>query len=171
MRVCDYVINFLFYKGAEEIFVLSGGGAMYLNDAIACNNRIKPICMQHEQTMAMAVEAYAKANNKFSAGIFTSGPGSTNALTGLVGAWLDSVPCMFISGQANNSITTSRQTGVQSVDIIKIVKSVTKYSQIVTDPKTIKYHMDKAYKLATTGRPGPVWIDIPLNVQRANHSW
>ena len=169
MRVCDYVIKFLEDKGVKDIFLLTGGGAMYLNNALT-KTKMNVICMQHEQTMAMAVEAYAKANNDFAVGIVTSGPGSSNCLTGLIGAWLDSVPCLFISGQANDSITHTRQTGVQAINIVEIVKSVTKYSCLITDPKETLAHLEKAWSKSKEGRPGPSWLDIPLNVQNSNYS-
>lgn len=148
--------------------MLTGGGAMYLNNAVA-NSKLNVICMQHETTMAMAVKAYAMAGG-FGVGIFTSGPGSTNAITGVAEAWLDSVPCLFISGQADNSITKSRQTGIQAINIVEMVKSITKYSCLVKDPKQTKVHLEKAWRCAITDRPGPTWLDIPLYVQSSNYS-
>jgi acetolactate synthase I/II/III large subunit len=172
MRVVDYIVNFLYEKGVEHIFMLTGGGAMFLNDAVACHPRMKAICNHHEQACAMAVVGYSKYRGYGSA-IVTSGCGATNTLTGLLDAWQDNVPCMFFSGQVKRKETTRnsglplRTLGVQEADIIPIVTTITKYSTIVNDPSEIAYHLEKAYYLSKSGRPGPVWLDIPMDVQGA----
>ena len=166
MRVADYVIDFLYKKGASYIFTLAGGGAMFLNDAVAQHKKIKYICCHHEQACAMAAEAYAKTNNKLGAVMVTSGPGSTNTITGLMEAYQNSIPVFFISSQAKRSQMSSslRQFGVQEVDIISIVNRLTKYAAVVERPENIRFYLETAYFEAKTGRPGPVWLDIPLNV-------
>lgn len=174
LRVADYIAKYIFDRGVKHVFMLSGGGIMYLTDALVCHGEIKAICLHHEQSVSMAVEAYAKAKGHFGVGYFTSGPGTTNALTGLVSAWLDSVSCLFISGQAKRSETTFkagipglRQFGVQEFNILPLVKFVTKYAAFVDQPEDIRYHLEKALYLSKHGRPGPVWLDIPLDVQGA----
>jgi acetolactate synthase-1/2/3 large subunit len=147
---------------------------MHLTDGLACNKKLKTICPHHEQTASMALEAYSRATENFGVGIFTTGPGSTNAITGLVGAWQDSVPCLFISGQvkvaeasSQTGIKKLRQFGVQELDIIPIVESITKYAVTITQPEKIRYELEKAVHIAKSGRPGPVWIEIPMDVQSA----
>lgn len=171
MRVADYVINYIYDHGTDYIFTLSGGGAMFLNDAVAVHKKIKYICHHHEQAAAMAAEAYAKTKHKIGAVIVTSGPGSTNAITGLLEAWQNSIPCIFISSQAKKSQMTYfsepgflRQFGIQEVNIIPIVVPLTKYAVSVEKSDDINYHLEKAYHEALSGRPGPVWIDIPADV-------
>jgi acetolactate synthase-1/2/3 large subunit len=142
---------------------------MHLNDALSRCSGIEPICNLHEQASAIAAETYSKATKHLGVCMVTTGPGATNAITGLAGAWLDSIPCLFLSGQvkrADRMMSTGvRQMGVQEVDIVSIVKPITKYAVTVLDPAEIRYEMEKAVHLATTGRPGPVWVDIPLDVQ------
>jgi acetolactate synthase-1/2/3 large subunit len=149
--------------------MVAGGGAMHLNDSVGHCRGIEYVCNLHEQAAAMAAETYAKLNENIGVALVTSGPGSTNAITGTAGAWLDSTPCLFISGQVKRSDmigdTGVRQMGVQELDIVSIVKSITKYAVTVMEPTTIRYHLEKAVHLARTGRPGPVWIDIPLDIQ------
>lgn len=166
--VCDYIIKFLEDKGVKDIFLLTGGGAMYLNDALT-KTKMNIICMQHETTMAMAVKSYAMACG-FGVGIFTSGPGSTNAVTGVAEAWLDSVPCMFLSGQANNWVTESRQIGIQAIDMSPIIKSITKYAGTLVDSSNLKEDLENLYQETKKGRPGPIWLQIPLDVQQTNYS-
>ena len=172
MRVADYIAKFIYDCGVRHVFVLSGGGIMHLTDGLACNKDLKVICLHHEQAVSMAIEAYSRATGNLGVGYFTTGPGATNALTGLAGAWLDSVPCLFISGQVKRKETVYkakirglRQFGVQEINILPIVESITKYSAFVDDPEEIKYHLEKAIYLSKQGRPGPVWLDIPLDVQ------
>ena len=170
-RVADIVASFLVAQGIKDVFTLTGGGAMFLNDGIASNDNINAICNHHEQACAMGAVAYAKYKNGLAAAMLTTGCGATNAITGLLDAWQDNTPVIFISGQikrketSRNSKTNLRQFGVQEADIISIVESLTKYSVMVNEPDEILYHLERAAHLAMTGRPGPVWIDIPLDVQ------
>ena len=173
IRVVDYVAERVTQLGVKHVFTLTGGGAMFLNDAVAKHEGLEVICNHHEQASSMAAVAYAKYTNGFSVTMSTTGCGSTNCITGLLDAWQDNLPCIFISGQVNkmqtcvNSSAKLRQFGVQEANIIDIVKSITKYAVMVNDPGKIAYHIDKAAHLASTGRPGPVWIDIPMDVQAA----
>ena len=171
IRVADYVIQFLENYGVENIFTVSGGGSIFLCDAVASAKKLKYFCCHHEQAVSYASEAYARTKNSLGVSLVTTGPGATNAISGACGSWMDSVPHLLISGQVflNQTIGTTglRQLGVQEINIIDIIKPVTKYAVMVTDPETIKYHLQKAIHLATTGRPGPVWIDIPANIQNA----
>ena len=173
IRVADYVAERIFQLGVKHVFTLTGGGAMFLNDAIAGHKYLEAICSHHEQASSMAAVAYAKYTNGFSVTIPTTGCGSTNCITGLLDAWQDSLPCIFISGQVNkmqtcaNSRVPLRQFGVQEANIIEVVRPITKYAVMVNEPEKIAYHIDKALYLATTGRSGPVWIDIPMDVQSA----
>lgn len=169
--VSDYIFKFLSKKNVEYAFCLTGGGAMFLNDALAKNKDIKTVFSHHEQASAMASVSYSKMTNKPSVVVPTTGCGSTNCITGLLDAWQDNVPCIFISGQVNKQQTTYncsaqiRQFGVQEANIVEMVKSITKYSVMIDEPNDIFYHLEKAIHLATTGRKGPVWLDIPLDVQ------
>ena len=176
MRVADYAMRFIAGLGVKHVFVLTGGGAMHLNDALSRCPDLEYVCNHHEQACAIAAEAYAKATNNLGVAMVTTGPGGTNAITGLAGAWLDSTPCLFLSGQVkradrmfkpDGSPLGVRQRGIQEVDIVSIVRPLTKYAVTVTDPSSIRYHLEKAVHLARTGRPGPVWIDIPIDVQAA----
>jgi len=175
IRVADYIIKFI-YKDLKvnDIFMVSGGGIMHLTDAIFCHKKISYICCQNEQAVSMAAEGYARTNENFGVALVSSGPAATNAITGIVGAWQDSTPCMIISGQSklqqtiyNSKLNGLRQFGVQEVNILPIIDSITKYSCIINDPNTIKYHLEKAAYMAKNGRCGPVWIDVPLDVQSA----
>jgi len=152
--------------------MLTGGGAMHLNDSIGKEKRIKYICCHHEQSCAMAAESYARISGQIGVIIVTSGPGGINALNGVVGAWTDAIPMLIISGQVKKETCLStykipnlRQLGDQECDIIKMVQGITKYSVLVRNPNTIKYHLEKAIYLAEQGPPGPCWLDIPLDVQ------
>lgn len=171
MKLSDYVIRFIEAQGVRHVFMVPGGGAMHLNDSLGQSKSITWVCNLHEQASAMAAETYAKATGNLGVGLFTTGPGGTNAITGLAGAWLDSTPCLFISGQVKRpdlkGRTGVRQMGVQEVDIVRAVKGMTKYAVLVTDPESIRFHLERAVHLARSGRPGPVWIDIPLDVQAA----
>ena len=175
MRLSDYVIQFLrdSYK-VDTFFTLSGGGCIFLMDSLGTVENVKYIANHHEQASAIAAEGYARMHDKIGCCIVTSGPGGTNTLTGVLCSWLDSIPMIVISGQVNKEMTTNytnlplRQLGDQEFNIIESVKNMTKYAIQVNDPSTIKYHLEKACKLATTGRPGPVWIDLPLNIQSLN---
>lgn len=169
VKISDLVINEISKVGVDTFFGVTGGAAVHFFDSVEKNPKLKAIYCNHEQGAAFAVEAYAKTNKKFGAGIFTTGPGGTNALTGLAAAWLDSIPCIFISGQARTNQTVNgrnlRQVGTQEIDIISMVKPVTKYSTTIYDIKEVKYHLQKAIYLAQHGRPGPVWLDIPVDIQ------
>jgi acetolactate synthase I/II/III large subunit len=174
MNVSDYIMEYLAEKGIKHVFLISGGGCMHLVDAIGKSDKLKYVCNHHEQACAMAAEGYARMSEGVGACIVTTGPGGTNALTGLMGCWTDSIPTIFISGQVAIHQTLAatglnvRQIGDQEIDIIKVVSPITKYAETVTDPQTIKLHLDAAFHEATTGRPGPVWLDIPLNIQNAS---
>ena len=174
MKLSDYVVRFVAEQRVKHVFLVTGGGAMHLNHSLACEPAIVPVCNSHEQASAMGAEAYAKATNHLGVCMVTTGPGGTNAITGVAGAWLDSTPMLIISGQVKRPDRMfdkegrplgMRQLGVQEVDIVSIVKPITKYAVTVLDPNDIRYHMEKAVYLAFHGRPGPVWIDIPLDVQ------
>lgn len=174
-RLADYVADFLVLHGISDIFSVVGGGAMHLNDALGHHEGLNVIYNHHEQACAIAAEAYARINNKMAAVCVTTGPGGTNALTGVVGGWLDSIPMMIISGQVRYDTTARyeykvtgavvRAEGDQEYDITKAAVAMTKYAVMIENPNMIKYSLEKAYHLATTGRPGPVWIDIPVNFQ------
>jgi len=172
MKLSDYIISYLASLGIKHIFVLTGGAATHLVDSFKNRNDIKYICVQHEQAGAMAVDAYSRlSKSKLGAMIVTSGPGATNLITGICCSWFDSIPCLFLTGQVNtfesSGNTGVRQLGFQETDIVSIVKPITKYAALVTEPEKIKYHLDKAVYIAKSGRPGPVLLDIPMNVQRA----
>jgi acetolactate synthase I/II/III large subunit len=175
MKLSDYVLKFVADSGVKHAFLVVGGGAMHLNEALS-RSSIVPICNLHEQASAIGAENYSKATNHLGFALLTTGPGGTNAITGLAGAWLDSTPTIFVSGQvkradrmfhADGTPMGVRQVGVQEVDIISVVNPLTKYAVTVLEPEDIRYHMEKAFYLAVHGRPGPVWIDIPLDVQAA----
>ena len=172
MRLADYVIQFLESKKINTVFTVSGGGSIFLCDALYKSKKIDYIPCHHEQAVSFATESYSRVKNKPGAAIVTTGPGGTNCSTGVACCWIDSVPALFISGQvfSNQTIGNSgvRQVGVQEFDIINMIESSTKYCVMIKKPEEIKYHLEKAYYLSTHGRPGPVWIDIPANVQNAN---
>lgn len=171
MKLSDYVMDFIAAQGVKQVFTLVGGGAMHLIDSLGKSSNLKYVCCLHEQACAIAAEAYAQYTNKLGVAVVTSGPGGTNTLTGVAGGWLDSTPLLILSGQVKKAdLATSRrvrQMGFQEIDITSMVKPITKYSMLVLDPLSIRYHLEKAVYLAQHGRPGPVWIDIPLDVQAA----
>ena len=174
-RLADYVADFLCAHGVTDVFSVVGGGAMHLNDALGHHPCLHVTYNHHEQACAMAAEAYARLDNRIAAVCVTTGPGGTNALTGVVGGWLDSIPMFIISGQVRYDTTARyalsytetplRAMGDQEYDIVKSVAPMTKYAVMIEDPQTIRYHLERAWHLATTGRPGPVWIHIPVNFQ------
>lgn len=172
-KVSKYIADVLAKYGVEQIFTVTGGGAMHLNDAFGHHGTLNCLYHHHEQAAAMAAEAYARVNNKMAAVCVTSGPGATNAITGVLCAWMDSVPMLVVSGQVRYDTTVRssglkiRTMGVQEYDIVKSVDPMTKYAVMVTRPEEIRYHLERALHLAKTGRPGPCWLDIPLNVQSA----
>lgn len=171
VRVADWIMGTLVDHGLEQAFMVAGGGAMHLNDAAGAQLGLDVVCVLHEQAAAIAAEAYAKVSGKLALCLVTAGPGGTNAVTGVAGGWLDSTPMIVISGQVKRAdlvgTTGVRQRGVQEVDLSTIVSSITKYAVMVTDPEQIRYHLERALYLATSGRPGPVWIEVPLDVQAA----
>ncbi len=175
MKLSDYVLKFVADLGVKDLFLVTGGGAMHLNASLGLETRIRAVCNSHEQASAICAEGYAKATNGLGVCMVTTGPGGTNAVTGVAGAWLDSTPTLFLSGQvkrpdrmfdaATGKPLGMRQLGVQEVDICSIVRPITKYAETILVPEDIRYHLEKAVYLALNGRPGPVWIDIPLDVQ------
>ena len=172
MRVSEYISQTLAQLGVRHVFMLTGGGAMFLNDAIGNQPGIETIFNHHEQACAMAAEGYARVTGEPGVINVTTGPGGINAMNGVFGAWMDSVPMLVISGQvkretlmATYNIPGLRQIGDQEADIISMVSSITKYAALVDDPAAIRYHLEKAWHLAQSGRPGPCWIDIPIDVQ------
>lgn len=176
IRLADYVVNFLIEHGVTDCFTVVGGGAMHLNDAFGHNEKIHCTYNHHEQACAIAAEAYARLENKIAAVCVTTGPGGTNALTGVLGGWLDSIPMFVVSGQVRYDTTARfaqqftdgfplRAVGDQEFDITRAVGCMCKYAEMLENPKNIKYMLEKAWHLATTGRPGPVWLDIPVNYQ------
>ncbi len=172
MNVADFIVNFLTGKGVSTIFMVAGGQAMFLNDAVYRSKKITPIFTHHEQAASMSAEAYGRVKGDIGVAMVTAGPGAINALNGVVGAWTDSAPMIVISGQSALSNVTYmqeskiRQLGLQGIFTEPLVKSVTKYFKTVDDPAKILYCLEKAYFLATTGRKGPVWLEIPLDIQR-----
>lgn len=174
-RLADYVADFLCAHGVTDVFSVVGGGAMHLNDALGHKEGLHVTYNHHEQACAIAAEAYARLENRIAAVCVTTGPGGTNALTGVVGGWLDSIPMFIISGQVRYDTTARfalketgavvRAMGDQEYDIVKAVEHMTKYATMIEDPRQIRYALEKAWHLAGTGRPGPVWVDIPVNYQ------
>jgi acetolactate synthase-1/2/3 large subunit len=175
IKLSDYVLKFIADLGVTNVFLVTGGGAMHLNQSLGAERRITSICNSHEQASAICAEGYAKATNGLGVCMVTTGPGGTNAVTGVAGAWLDSTPVLFVSGQVKrpdrmfDAVTGKplgmRQLGVQEIDICAIVRPITKYAETILEPADVRYHLEKAVYIAMNGRPGPVWIDIPLDVQ------
>ncbi len=173
IKVSDYIARTLAQWGITQVFTVTGGGAMHLNDALGHEKGLHCLYQHHEQACAMAAESYARIHNKPAVVCVTTGPGGTNAITGVVGGWLDSIPMLILSGQVRYD-TTARWSGVgiramgdQEFDIVKAVGCMTKYSQMVIDPKEIRYCLERAVYVAQSGRPGPAWLDIPVDVQGA----
>jgi acetolactate synthase I/II/III large subunit len=173
IRVADYIARTLAEHGIRHVFMVTGGGAMHLNDAIGRCNGLTHVCCHHEQACTMAADSYYRLTNRLAAVNVTTGPGGTNAITGVLGAWTDSLGMVVISGQVKwetlvrSTSLPLRQLGDQEIDIIRLVEPITKYAVLVTDPNTIRYHLERALHLARSGRPGPVWLDVPINVQGA----
>ena len=172
MRVSDYIAKRLVEFGVRHVFMLTGGGAMFLNYALGKHSKLKTIFNHHEQASAMAAEGYARITGQPAVVNVTTGPGSINTLNGIYGAYTDSIPMLILSGQVKREtyirsydLPDLRQLGDQEVDIVSMIKNLTKYAVTVTDPQTIRYHLEKAWHLAQTGRPGPCWLDIPIDVQ------
>lgn len=174
VKVSDYVCNYITQKGVRDIFMVVGGGAMHLVDSVGKHPKLRCICPHHEQAAAIAAEGYARTSGQMAMVVVTSGPGGTNTITGVIGQWLDSIPVLYLSGQVKYETTVEscrhlglRQLGDQEINIIDIVRPVTKYAAMIRDPEKIRWHLEKAIYLATHGRPGPVWLDVPLDVQAA----
>ncbi len=174
MKLSDYVFRTLADWGVRHVFMVTGGGAMHLNDSVGHESRIKFVCNHHEQASAMAAESYARIIGQPGVVSVTTGPGAINALNGVFGAWTDSVPMLVISGQVKREtcmrargISGLRQLGDQEVDILPMVQGITKYAVMIDDPASIRYHLERAFYLAANGRPGPCWLDIPVDVQAA----
>lgn len=170
IKLSDYVMKYLEEKEITQAFMLPGGGAMHLVDSLG-NSNIDYVCFQHEQGAAIASEAYGQHTNKPCLLLVTSGPGATNAITGVTAGWIDSTPMFVISGQSKRADLVGnkkvRQIGSQEVQIIPMVEPITKYAVQIEEPAEIRYHLERAYHEATMGRPGPVWLSIPLDVQGA----
>lgn len=171
MNIADFIFNFLASKGCDTVFMVSGGQAMYLVDTLCRSPRFTTICTHHEQSAGMAAEAYGRITGKPAVALVTAGPGSVNVINGVVGGWTDSSPMFIVSGQSALSYvqyqqkTHIRQYGIQGINVRPIVEHATKYFVTIDDPLKILFYLQKAYYLATTGRPGPVWIEVPLDVQ------
>jgi len=171
MRLADYIACYLADRGVGHVFMVTGGAAMHLNDAFGRESRIKKVFFHHEQSCAMAAESYFRVSNRVAAVNVTAGPGATNAITGVYGAHVDSMAMIVLSGQSKRETLVRstelplRQLGDQEVDIVEMVKGITKYAELIDDPLSIRYHLEKALHLATDGRPGPVWLDVPIDVQ------
>ncbi|MEI6826595.1 MAG: thiamine pyrophosphate-binding protein [Desulfuromonadales bacterium] len=168
-RVADFIADFIANEGVGHVFLLPGGGAMHLVDAVGKNPRLKAVPCLHEQACAISAEAYARINENMGVAMVTTGPGATNAITGVAGAWIESVPMLVISGQVKRPDMLSgaplRQKGVQEVDIVSLVKPITKYAVTIRNPEDIRQELEMAVRLARSGRQGPVWIDVPLDIQ------
>lgn len=174
IKLSDYVAKELVKHGVRHVFMISGGGAMHLNDSLGKNENLEYVCNHHEQASAIAAEGYARASGKLAVVNVTTGPGGVNALNGVFGQWTDSVPVLYISGQVKHETTLDaypnlglRQLGDQEVDIISMVKPITKYAIMLKNPQDVAKVLGKAIYLATHGRKGPTWIDIPINIQGA----
>lgn len=172
MKLSDYVSSFIVQQGVGHVFLLPGGGCMHLVDSVGKQPGLKFVACLHEQAASIAADGYAQYSGNLGVVLVTTGPGSTNAVTGVAGSWVESVPVMVLSGQVKTAdIKPSyemRMKGFQEVDTENIVKPITKYAVTVRDPKKIRYHLEKAAHLARHGRPGPVWLDIPLDIQAAS---
>ncbi|HQU78220.1 MAG TPA: thiamine pyrophosphate-binding protein [Azonexus sp.] len=171
MRAADYLMQRLAEAGATEVFLLPGGGAMFLNDALVCEKRLNPVPCHHEQACGIAAEAHGRVRETFGVCMVTTGPGGTNAITPVAGAWIESIPLLIISGQVKRPDLLAgrplRQSGVQEVDIVPMVRHITKYAVTIDDPQQIRYHLERALYEMCNGRAGPVWLDVPLDVQAA----
>jgi acetolactate synthase-1/2/3 large subunit len=169
MKLSDYIMHFLTQEGVKHIFLLPGGGCMHLTDSVAKNKQLSFVACLHEQAAAIAADGYAQYSRSLGAALVTTGPGSTNAITGVAGSWIESVPVLILSGQVKTPDIKPdpgmRMKGFQEVDITTMVKPVTKYAVTILDPESVRYHLEKAVFLARTGRPGPVWINVPLDIQ------
>jgi acetolactate synthase-1/2/3 large subunit len=175
IKVSDYIAQRIADWGAKHVFMVTGGGAMHLNDSFGKDPRLQYICMHHEQAAAMAAEGYARITNQPAVLNVTTGPGGINALNGVFGAYTDSIPMLVVSGQVKRETCRTlvgredlRQLGDQEADIVGMVRGITKYAALIDDPSSIRHHLEKAFYLAKSGRPGPCWIDVPVDVQGAS---
>jgi len=172
IKLSDYVLEFVAHAGVKHIFMLAGGGCIHLADSAGHTPNLDYVCCLHEQACALAAEAYAEYTNHLGAALVTTGPGGTNTVTGVAAAWVDSTPCLFLSGQVKRADLIGsrgvRSMGPQEIDIVSVVRPITKYAKTIVDPQSIRCELEKAVYLATHGRRGPVWLDIPLDVQAAH---
>jgi len=172
MKISDYIMEFIASLGVDKVFCVTGGGAMHMNHSLGQSKKLTGVYMIHEQGASIAAESYARIHEGYGACLVTSGPGATNALTGLVGAYIDSIPVIYISGQAKRADLVGdqgiRQFGIQEVNIISMVGSYSKYAVQIAKPEDIRYELEKAAAIAVNGRPGPVWIDVPLDIQASD---
>ncbi|MBR3040944.1 MAG: thiamine pyrophosphate-binding protein [Lachnospiraceae bacterium] len=172
MKISDYIMEFIASLGVGKVFCVTGGGAMHMNNSLGQSKKLTGVFMIHEQGASIAAESYARIHEGYGACLVTSGPGATNALTGLVGAYIDSIPVIYLSGQAKRADLVGnqgiRQFGIQEVDIISMVGSYSKYAVQIRKPEDIRFEMEKAAAVAVNGRPGPVWIDVPLDIQASD---
>lgn len=172
MKISDYIWNYVADLGVRHVFMFPGGGAMHLVDSLGTNERLEYVTLLHEQACAMAAETYSRIDYNLGVALVTTGPGGTNAVTGVAAAWLESTPMLVISGQAKTQDLKDgygvRQRGNQEIGIVDIVSSITKYAVTIKNPMEIKYHLDRAIYEAKNGRQGPVWLDIPLDIQAAD---
>ena len=170
-KVAEIIADFLVDHGVTDMFTITGGTAMHLNDAFGHKVGLNCIYNHHEQACSMAAEAYARYNGRIAAVCVTAGPGGTNAITGVLGGYQDSIPMFIVTGQAKRETTIHaadvplRQLGDQEFDMESCAKLMTKYAKLVWEPEEILYHLEKAWYLANNGRKGPVWLDLPLDVQ------
>jgi acetolactate synthase-1/2/3 large subunit len=173
IKVSDYIARRIAELGVKHVFLVTGGGAMHLDDSLSRRPELTLVCNHHEQACAIAAEGYARIGETIGVTVVTTGPGGTNTITGVLGQWHDSVPALYVSGQVRFDTTVAstkvplRQLGDQEASIVELVRPITKYAEMVVDPRTVRYHFDKAVYLARSGRPGPVWLDLPLDVQAA----
>ncbi|MBU2102975.1 MAG: thiamine pyrophosphate-binding protein, partial [Candidatus Omnitrophica bacterium] len=172
MKLSDYVIEFLILENITHIFEICGGAVTHLLDSLYERKDISAVSLHHEQAASFAAEGYSRASQNIGVAMATSGPGATNLITGIASSFFDSIPCLFITGQVNTYEfkfdRSVRQVGFQETDIVNIVKPIIKKSTLVTDPNKIRYFLEESVYLARSGRPGPVLIDIPMNIQRAD---
>jgi acetolactate synthase-1/2/3 large subunit len=173
IKVSDYIARRIAELGVKHVFLVTGGGAMHLDDSLGRRPELTLVCNHHEQACAIAAEGYARIGEAIGVTVVTTGPGGTNTITGVLGQWHDSVPALYVSGQVRFDTTVAstqvplRQLGDQEASIIELVRPITKYAEMVVDPRSVRYHFEKAVYLARSGRPGPVWLDVPLDVQAA----
>ncbi len=172
MKLSDYIIDFLVSIGVKHVFLITGGAASHLVDSFHNRKDIRYICVQHEQAAAMAADAYSRLGDSIGVVITTSGPGATNLLTGTGCSWFDSIPCLYLTGQVNTyeykGGANVRQVGFQETDIVNVIKPLTKFAHLVNEPHKIRYFLEKAVYIAKSGRPGPVLLDLPMDIQRAS---